>query len=423
MNVKTVSGRTSLMSTTVVLFGICYAHQALASECYDHYNADAWGGDGLAIVFCRNNSDSSKDSYITDCELRHHNGAKLQDLERHGSLDNDRLVYTDYHTTGDAFNFDIDVVCTDKGGATHTFYLGNGADDHTGCCRNKYCGSVSCCGNDCSSGSGGSGGSGTGGSGGSIPDVDAGSPQGTACPELRSNEYSQAQQLLDEDQGSSVRLSFTVPNVPNPNQLSYAALTMRLHDADHAGQEGTVYINGQGPLSLPADAAWNDIDADVELGVPISMLETGANEIEFGVGLLDQTYYGVSRVALQVYGAACEPEPDAGSAGASGAGGTAGASGQSGGAGEGGSGGIAADASASGGTAGSGGMVGTGGSSGTGGASQDAGSVPANVAEESADGCACSAPGSRSQVPFFALLGLIALFMARASRLRSRNPT
>ena len=184
MSVKTVSGRTSLMSTTVVLFSVCYAHQASASECYDHYNADAWGGDGLAIVFCRNNSDSSKDSYITDCELREHNGAKLQDLERHGALDNDRLVYTDYDTTGDAFDFDIDVV-----------------------------------------------------------------------------------------------------------------------------------------------------------------------------------------------------------------------------------GDIATDASASGGTAGSGG------------ASEDAGLVPTRPAEESADGCACSAPGSRSQVPFFGLLGLFALFIARASRLRSRNPT
>jgi MYXO-CTERM domain-containing protein len=396
---------TWLSSVAAVLCVVCYTHDASASECYDHYNAHAWGGEGLALVFCRNNSDISKDSYITDCELREHNGPTLQSLTRHGSLDNDRLVYTDYNTTGDAFNFDIDIVCIDQGGATHTFFLGNGSQDHTGCCRNLFCGSVSCCGNDCSSGTGG-----TGGAGGSIPDVDAGSPGGAAaCPALPSNEFGEPQKLLNEDLGSTVRLSLSIPNVPGPAELSYAALSMRLYDADHAGQEGAVYVNGQGPLSLPADPAWNDQDADVELGVPVSYLQAGTNLIEYGVGTLDQTYYGVSRVALQVYGAACEPAPDAG---ASGTGGTAGAAGAASEAGVAGQSGMAGDGGA-GGSGGSSGSGGDGGSSGS--ATRDGGAAPAYVASDASDGCACSAAGRGSQAPL-GLLGLIALIAVTTRR-------
>ena len=76
---------------------------AHGSNCFDHYNPAAWKGKGLAIIFCRNNSDSTKGSYIAQCELRHHKGAKIQSLTRHGSLDKGRVLYADYNTTGAKF--------------------------------------------------------------------------------------------------------------------------------------------------------------------------------------------------------------------------------------------------------------------------------------------------------------------------------
>ncbi len=95
---------------------------------------------------------------------------------------------------------------------------------------------------------------------------------------------------------------------------------MRLNDADHPGEEGTVYVNSNGPLQLPADLAWGDAAADATLSIPVDYLVEGTNEVRFGEGTRDRTYYEVGQLALAVWGDACAgpediesdagPEPD-----------------------------------------------------------------------------------------------------------------
>lgn len=138
---------------------------------------------------------------------------------------------------------------------------------------------------------------------------------GAVCDDLRSDEYDDALTLLDVDLGDPARITFHVQGVPDPVELNAATITMSLYDADHAGEEGTVYVNGQGPLDLPAQAAWDDLDSNTALDVPVSMLVEGDNTIAFGAGSRDQTYYRVGRVALTVEGPICDPaqpEDDAG---------------------------------------------------------------------------------------------------------------
>ena len=52
--------------------------RAEVSDCFDHYNPEAWDGDGLAIVLCRNSPDFDR------CEIRRHGGERLQGLSQHG---------------------------------------------------------------------------------------------------------------------------------------------------------------------------------------------------------------------------------------------------------------------------------------------------------------------------------------------------
>jgi len=131
------------------------------------------------------------------------------------------------------------------------------------------------------------------------------------CPELRSNEYDAPEASLNVSLGSTERLTFTLDDVPDPAELDHAELTMWLHDADHPGQEGTVFVNDSGPLQLPADTAWNDISAEASLAIPVASLKAGHNVVQFGAGSLATTIYAVSRVALNVAGPACAPAPDA----------------------------------------------------------------------------------------------------------------
>jgi len=292
-------------SPLVFLISLGFVADVSASDCFDHYNPQAWDGAGVAMVLCRNNSNSDLDTYMTDCEIRYHAGARIQGLTQHGSLDRDRLVYSDYNTDGSHFDFDIDIVCEDRGGRVYTFAIGNGNSWDDGCCRNRDCGSVSCCGSDCSSVV-------VSDAGYIPPGPDAGGPgSAPACPPLRSREYDDAEQLLSVSAGSSERLSFHVDDVPAPSGLSFALLAMRLYDADYPGQEGEVYVNGQGPLSLPADPAWDDEHSNPTLAVPVAYLQAETNLFEFGAGTRDITHYAVSRLALTVYGSACASQPDA----------------------------------------------------------------------------------------------------------------
>jgi hypothetical protein len=141
-----------------------------------------------------------------------------------------------------------------------------------------------------------------------VPDVDPGEPgDAPACKATKSREYSQKRNL-DVTLGSKTRLAFHV-DLPDPSLLRYASLSMRLYDADHPRQEGTIHINRNGPLSVPARTSWNNREADAKLGVPLQYLKRGENLIEFGAGTLPRTYYSVSRVAVTVYGELCAPTP------------------------------------------------------------------------------------------------------------------
>ncbi len=286
-----------LLLLAVTLFP---AH-ASGSNCYDHYNPAAWKGKGLAIVFCRNNSDATKGSYIAQCELRYHKGAKIKGLTRHGSLDKGRVLYADYNTTGAKYTFAVDVVCKTKAAATMTFTMASGAKYYNGCCQNKQYGSVACC---------GTGGTVTPDAG---PKADLPSPPdmvsgtGHKCKDLLSKTHGAA--LVQLKAGSSAKASFSISGLPAPSGLSKAALVLTLDDADHPGKEGWIRINGKGPLQLPASAAWNNVKVTASAALPLGYLSSGTNTVTI---TSNSSPFGVGNVRLRVWGPACNPKkPDA----------------------------------------------------------------------------------------------------------------
>ena len=273
------------------------------SSCFDHYNPSAWSGKGLAMVFCRDNSDAAQGSFLSQCELRKHNGAKLQGLTRHGSLDNGRLVYTDYNTLGAKFSFAVDIVCKTKAGATVTFPLASGAKSAYGCCRNKQYGGVACCGT----------GGGVTPDAGSPADLAGPSPDmvngsGYPCKDLLSTTHGAP--LVQLKAGSAASASFSIPGLPAPSGLSKVALVMTLDDADHPGAEGWIRVNGKGPLQLPASAAWNNVKVVASAPVPLGYLSAGVNTVAFSS---NTSPYRVGDVLLRAWGPACKPAqgPDA----------------------------------------------------------------------------------------------------------------
>ncbi len=127
-----------------------------------------------------------------------------------------------------------------------------------------------------------------------------------ACDDLPATEFSSSLAYLDVNQGSSQTITFHVPGLPDPGQLDLATLSMQLDDADHPGEEGTVLVNGNGPLDLPAKASWNDAVEWAELAIPVGFLVEGTNTFAFGAGSGSQTFYGVGKLALTVEGPACD---------------------------------------------------------------------------------------------------------------------
>ncbi len=280
------------------VLGICVP--AAASNCFDHYNHEAWHGEGLAIVLCRNSPD------YAGCQLRRAGGEGLGALQRHGSLDRGRVVFSDYDTLGATYPFALEVVCRTGDGRVDTIPLHNGGQWQDGCCRNREVGA--CCDEP------------------EPPDAgprDAGPPLGTPCEGLRARQFEAPVAVLDVMAGSAERLRFEIDGVPDPAGLTGARLAMQLFDADHPGEEGRVYVNGQGPLELPADAGWEDQTVGTTLALPPAMLAEGATVVEFGAGPRQRTHYGVGQLSLRVSGPACErpeagppldaapPEPDA----------------------------------------------------------------------------------------------------------------
>jgi hypothetical protein len=124
-------------------------------------------------------------------------------------------------------------------------------------------------------------------------------PPAQSCS-YTSTSYGQGMQELDVPTGSTEVLSFTVLGVPDPSLIDAATLHFASHDADHPGEEGVVWVNGQGPYELPADPGWDNADSNGSIDVTGALVE-GLNVIEFGAGSLEpRSFYRIGDVALEV---------------------------------------------------------------------------------------------------------------------------
>ena len=145
------------------------------------------------------------------------------------------------------------------------------------------------------------------------PPVDGGPPGHDRCPELRSREYDQPPLVLNLQQGEDRSVTVTFDGVPAPGWLDSATLDLWLTDSDHPGEEGSVYLNGQGPLDLPASPDWESQTVHAQLHLPPAWLVPGTNHVRFGRPSRARTYFELSRAALLLSGPACAPGPtDAG---------------------------------------------------------------------------------------------------------------
>lgn len=115
---------------------------------------------------------------------------------------------------------------------------------------------------------------------------------------LLSTGFGDPMQELDVDPGSTTRLSFSIPDVPaNPLR---ATLRFESHDADHPGEEGSVFVNGSTAYELPANAGWDNLDGTGELEV-LADVVPGVNVVEFGAGTFaGGTFYRIGSVQLIV---------------------------------------------------------------------------------------------------------------------------
>lgn len=96
------------------------ATTANASECYDHWNGDAWHGAAQwAIVLCLDSERMKK------CEVRYHNGGKILDLQQHWGLDRGRIIWTNYEVYSFQYPGLLDIVCTAQDDLTYTFTVDN----------------------------------------------------------------------------------------------------------------------------------------------------------------------------------------------------------------------------------------------------------------------------------------------------------
>lgn len=90
------------------------------SECYDHWNGDAWHGSGAwALILCLDSPTMAR------CEARYRDGAKIADLEQHWSTDRDRVIWTNYDNLTAQYQVLLDIVCTGTNGLTYTFEIDN----------------------------------------------------------------------------------------------------------------------------------------------------------------------------------------------------------------------------------------------------------------------------------------------------------
>lgn len=109
------------------------------------------------------------------------------------------------------------------------------------------------------------------------------------------------------------RLRFVVPGLPPADRVDRALLVFDTYDADHPGAEGRIWVNGNGPYDIPADAANDNQPDSAEVDVTGATV-AGENVIEFGSSLTEpRTFYRIGRVALNVAArvdaCAAPPEP------------------------------------------------------------------------------------------------------------------
>lgn len=116
-----------------------------------------------------------------------------------------------------------------------------------------------------------------------------------------STTFGNAMQELDVigDPDSPLRLRFTVPGVPAPELVQEATLRFRGYDLDHPGEEGLIYVNDSAGLSIPANEANESVESVPEVDVTAQVVE-GNNEIHFGPGPLDRSYFRIGDVELVV---------------------------------------------------------------------------------------------------------------------------
>lgn len=102
------------------------------------------------------------------------------------------------------------------------------------------------------------------------------------------------------DAGSDTQLVFTVPGLPDPALVTAATLRFVSWDADHAGEEGFIFLNGGPGIELPADPAWENAEHATTVDVSGRTI-SGDNTVAFGAGsFADGSFYRIGEVALDV---------------------------------------------------------------------------------------------------------------------------
>lgn len=158
--------------------------------------------------------------------------------------------------------------------------------------------------------------------GGGAPEVDAevmpapdAAPPPPPPPEALdcvydSDTFGEPRAEIDVGPDSNERIVAIVRALPDPAVVEQATLTFVSYDADHPGEEGRIFVNGQGPYDLPANAAWDNMRGEGAVDVTGATV-AGENRVEFSPGPLERSYFGIRnvRIALRARVDACPEGP------------------------------------------------------------------------------------------------------------------
>lgn len=127
-----------------------------------------------------------------------------------------------------------------------------------------------------------------------------GAPLPAIACSFEATDYAAGMRELMVAKGSDEQLVFTVPGLPDPALVTAATLRFVSWDADHAGEEGLIFVNGGAGIDLPADAAWENAEHATMVGVTGRTI-AGDNVVAFGAGsFVDGSFYRIGMVALDV---------------------------------------------------------------------------------------------------------------------------